>query len=262
MAPEPSTLRNVHIVLVRPETAGNVGAVARIIQNFGLGELRIVSDRPTDAVDEGNGILNEKEAERLAHRSADVLDSARTFPELTAALADCAWSVAFSRRTGRRRSEPLPIRSYVQAMLLNAEAGPGAAVFGPESDGLSVSDLGHCDEIVIIPQRSPGPSLNLAQAVAIFGAEAFQAALTPGSLAPPERARALDLERVVFRAARLARHCGLSVRNRPEETFEDLRQATLKGAFRPHDLAVIERCIAQIEWFTGLDSGSGSGSES
>ncbi len=256
MAAEPGVLRNVHIVLVRPETAGNVGAVARIIQNFGLGELRVVTDRPVEASNSGTAVLTDEEAARLAHRSGDVLESAVAFPELTAALADCTWSVGFSRRTGRRRSAPKPIRSYVNQVLLNAEGGPGAAVFGPESDGLSVSDLGHCDEIVIIPQRSPGPSLNLAQAVAIFGSEVFQAALVPGSQAPPERARMLDLERVVSRATRLARHSGLSVRNRPEETFEDLRQAVLQGAFRPHDLAVVERCIAQIEWFTGLRTDS------
>ena len=251
MAFEPSVLGNIHVVLVRPESAGNVGAVARVIRNFGLGELRVVTDGPAGSTDDAPLLTNEH-ASRLAHRSGDVLESARTYPELTAALANCSWSVAFSRRTGRRRAEPVPIRAFAQTMLLNARGAAGAAVFGPESDGLSVSDLGHCDEIVIIPQRSPGPSLNLAQAVAIFGSEVFQAALVPGSQAPPEQARALDLERVVGRAARLARHCGLSVRNRPEETFEDLRQAVLQGAFRPHDLAVVERCIAQIEWFTGL----------
>ena len=254
MANGPSALSNIHMVLVRPETPGNVGAAARIIHNFGLGELRIVEDRPDTA---GVSINHQSEARMFAHRSLDILESARRFPDLVSALEGCHWTVALSRRLGRKREQSRPIRSHISQVILNAEGAPGAAIFGPESDGLSLNDLTHCDITMHIPQRSPGPSLNLAQAVAVFGSEAFQNALVPGSLSPPEHPRTDDVERVVRRSARLARYCGLTVRNRPEETIEDLRRVLLHSDICPHDLAVVERWIAQIEWFVGINSKRG-----
>jgi len=242
MHPLPSVLNSIAVVLVRPESPGNVGAVARIIRNFGLGPLRIV----------GEPLQTEPEAKRLAHRSLGILQEARVYPDLTSALAGCGWVVATSGRVRRRGPRPIPIRSAVSRLVWQAEGGPGALVFGPESDGLSLGDLARCDEVIRIPQRTSGPALNLAQAVAIFGAELFYAALLPGTLAPPPMVAREEVDRVVRRMVRLARHCGLPVRNRPEEMSDELRRVFTDHAYTPYELAVVELWLAQIEWFVGL----------
>lgn len=38
-------LSNIHVILNQPQRAANVGSVARVLQNFGLSSLRIVSTR-------------------------------------------------------------------------------------------------------------------------------------------------------------------------------------------------------------------------
>ena len=241
----PSPLAGVAVILVRPETPGNVGAVARIIRNFGLGQLRIV----------GEPLHHSAGARRMAHRSGDVLEGAALFDDLPAALADRRWVVGASGRRGqntRRGSPPVAIRSAAARIVHRAQSHPGAIAFGPESDGLSLSDLALCDEIVRIPQRTPGPSLNLAQAVAVIGAELFQAALVPGTASPPEPAAREDVHRLARRVARVARHCGLAVRNPPEQFDESVRQVLASHSHTPYELSVLERWLAQIEWFVGL----------
>jgi TrmH family RNA methyltransferase len=237
----PSPLSAIHVILTNPESPGNVGAVARIITNFGLGELRIV----------GDPIHHEEDARIMAHRSLDVLENAVVYPSLRTSLEKCHFVAAFSAR-GRKETPVHPVRQAVRELLSHAAAHPVAVVFGPESDGLSASDLAQCDMIVHIPQHRPGPALNLAQAVAIFGSEVFQATGVPGSVASTPRAMSSDIERAARRTVRLARHCGLSVRNRPEETYEALRNALARNAATPGDIAVVEKWLSHIEWFTGV----------
>jgi TrmH family RNA methyltransferase len=239
----PSRLKTISIVLVRPESPGNVGSVARIIRNFGLGELRIV----------GNPAHRQPEARRLAHRSLRVLDGARISDDLESALSGAEWIIGTSGRNRRGSAPAKGIREAAPRIIEHLDTGPGAIVFGPESDGLSLSDLKRCDEIVGIPQRRDAPALNLAQAVAVVGAELFQAALVPGAQPELPHVPRESVSRIVMRMNRLARHCGLPVRNRPEETLEDLCGIFLTRRFDYHEMAVMELWLAQIEWFVGLE---------
>jgi len=242
MSAAPSVLSAIAIVLVRPETAANVGAVARVIRNFGLGPLRII----------GEPLHKEAEAERLAHRSLDVLRKAEAFPDLTSALAGAQWAIGTSRRMRREGPSSTPVRTAASRIVRLAEGGSGALVFGPESDGLSRADLARCDEVVRIPQRRDSPALNLAQAAAIVGSELFTAALAPAALPPTTAAGREGRERVVRRMTRLARHCGLAVRNRPEELAQTLGPMFGSGSYSSHELAAFELWLGQIEWFVGL----------
>ncbi|HDS74800.1 MAG TPA: hypothetical protein ENN56_04585, partial [Firmicutes bacterium] len=169
MTPTTSALANIDIVLVRPENQGNIGAVARIIQNFGMGSLRIVLPRNFGAP----SMQFDEEARRFAHRSENVLEQALSFPTVRDALADRTWTIAMSGRSGGERPAPASIRSVASRLCWQAQYNSGTIVFGPESDGLTERDLVECDAVVSIPQRRPEPSLNLAQAVAITSSELF-----------------------------------------------------------------------------------------
>ena len=80
------------IILNAPQLAENIGAVARVMANFGLSRLRIVNPK--------NGWPDER-ASVLAAGADRVLDQAQIYPTLSAAIADCeraaAWAAA--RRT-------------------------------------------------------------------------------------------------------------------------------------------------------------------
>src|SRR5947207_8246836 len=118
-------LGNARLVLVRPHYAGNLGAVARAMCNFGLSQLALVQP----FVD-----LRSEEARRLATHGEPVLESATVVPTFDDAVADCRLVLATSAnvegvyRTHNygRPDELLP--EFVAAL----DDGPCALVFGPE----------------------------------------------------------------------------------------------------------------------------------
>ena len=154
------SLSRCRIVLVRPHYAGNLGATARVMRNFGLSDLVLVAPYcfPTDF-----------EARRMARGGLDILDSARAVPELGDALADCVYSFATSSLTAGliRGGTTGSVAEKMPELFAASEVGPVAIVFGPEPHGLSNEEVGRCNGMVHIPVDDAYGSLNLAQAVAI-----------------------------------------------------------------------------------------------
>jgi len=184
------------VILVRPQLAENIGAVARAMLNFGLTELRLVAPR--------DGWPNE-EARAMASRADEVLEQARLFETTEAALAGLQLVIATS---ARRRDMAKPVlRPRAAAAALRAAAAAGEAaglVFGAERAGLDNDDLARAHAVVEVPANPAFASLNLAQAVLLMGYEWFQAGLpeTPGR-AGLERAPAATAEEFEAFFARL-----------------------------------------------------------
>ena len=145
----------VHVILVRPEHPGNVGAAARAIKNMGYRSLRLVAPLC--------GHLT-PETLKMAYGARDVLEQARIHATLAEAIADVRWVAGFTMpRPGRLTPTPLP--EAAPALAGRALDVPVALVFGPEISGLSNDELAVCQQIVSIPSDPAQPSLNLAQAV-------------------------------------------------------------------------------------------------
>jgi tRNA/rRNA methyltransferase len=165
------SLKQIRIILVRPEEAGNVGAAARVLKNFGLRHLVLVQPR----------LARPKEAYKWAHGSEDVLEGADVVESLEEALAPCVRAWATTRRRGKHRGGVRTPREAAEAMAELGGSGQNVAwVFGPESSGLSTEELSLCSERVQIPTSPGQPSLNLAQAVAVCCYDSFMAGRTPG----------------------------------------------------------------------------------
>jgi len=168
-------LRNkLHIVLVRPEQSGNVGAAARAIANMGIsGDLRIV----------GNSSILSGEAEKFAKHAKPLLERIQFFSSLEEAAPKRPGSLilaATARIGSSDRPHPVRVREAVSRAVQKLKDGEIAEitlVFGPESSGLTNEDTDHCDWIVTIPSSDAYRSLNLAQAVLIFTYEASSALL-------------------------------------------------------------------------------------
>lgn len=153
-------LSHCRIVLVRTHYAGNLGATARVMRNFGLSDLVLVAPYAH---------TTNSEAQRRARGGIDILNSARVVPDLADALADCVYSFATSSLTaGLWRSGTVgSVAERMPELLAASEAGPVAVVFGPEPHGLSNEEVGRCNGVLHIPVDAKYGSLNLAQAVAI-----------------------------------------------------------------------------------------------
>lgn len=171
---------NVAVVLVRPETSQNVGAVARVMKNTGLRDLRLVDPGDWRTID----------AWRSAWGSHEILESAREFETLEAALADTSVAVALS---GREDDVVVnDVRDAVDDIAREGATGPAALVFGPEGSGLTLEEMALCGRRASIPCHPDQPSFNLSHAVAITAYELYRVRLGSGLRRSDERVRASD----------------------------------------------------------------------
>jgi len=162
------------VVLVRPRNPNHIGAAARLLANFGLGDLRVVAPHPPVW----------EEALRAAVGAESLLKKARLYGTLAEALADRSSVYATSCLKGRRPGLPV-------VPLPGLRLGPRPAlVFGPEKTGLSAEDLEHCSALVFIPTQAACPSMNLAAALAVvcyeLGGRRKPAAAAKEELVPGE----------------------------------------------------------------------------
>ncbi len=146
------------VVLVEPQGAGNVGAVARAMMNFGFRELRLIAPHCDPLA---------REARMAALDALPLLEAAQTFATLDAALTDRQWSVGTTRREGKYRSHVQTARDACAALALDRAAQRTALVFGREDRGLRTAELDLCQGLLTIATHEHFPSMNLAHAVTV-----------------------------------------------------------------------------------------------
>lgn len=183
------------LVLLRPRNAENLGAIARAMKNFGISDWVVVSPNPQ--------LLEVPGMHRLAVKSGELLESVRRVDTFAEAIADCTWVVGTTMRLidGRRRMTPREFAE--QANERNDDTW--ALVFGDERSGLQNEDLEQCHALSFIPSSDEQPSLNLAQAVVVYGYELAMA--RRGQVHTPSAALADDAQ---LRQVRQSMELGLT----------------------------------------------------
>ena len=143
------------VAMVRPKHPENIGAVARVMANFGVEELILVQG--------GVGA----ESYKLARKADRILDNAKNIESLEYLKHDLIVGT-----TARRADQYNIRRSYLTpkefAKIVGDKKGKMAIVLGPEDDGLSREELEQCDVIVSIPSDSGYPTLNISHAAAVI----------------------------------------------------------------------------------------------
>jgi tRNA/rRNA methyltransferase len=151
------------VVLDRPQLAENIGAVARVMANFGLHELRLVAPR--------DGWPQDR-AWASASGADWPLDRIRVFETVADAIADRRVVYA---ATARPRETQLPVLTPREAAAsLSRSVGqglPSAILFGAERAGLETHDVALCNAILTIPIDPRFRSLNLSHAVGVCAYE-------------------------------------------------------------------------------------------
>lgn len=153
-----TTAHKLCVVLVESQGAFNLGAVARVMMNFGFDQLRLVNPQ-VDPL--------EADARRGALSALPLLENAACFDSLAAALADCHFAVGTTRREGKFREELVPPGTAAVEMAAKTAGGTVALVFGREDCGLHTAELDLCQRLLTIPTHDGFPSMNLAQAVTV-----------------------------------------------------------------------------------------------
>ena len=169
----------LHLVLVRPQNAGNLGSIARVAKNFGVGPLRVVEP----------AVPPDEESTRLAAGADDLLGGIARHADLPSAVADLPIVVATSSLRGRGRAPSLALRE-LPAYLAAHRGVPAALVFGPERSGLTEDELARATACLRLPTDPAFPTMNLSHAAAavLAVARGFEdetgAPRTEASLAP------------------------------------------------------------------------------
>jgi tRNA/rRNA methyltransferase len=158
------------IVLVRPQMGENIGAVARVLLNFGLKSLRLVAPRDR---------WPNPKAVAVAVGADTVLEAARVEWRLEDAIADATLVVAATARP-RGLEKPVwgPRETALKLRAAIAQGERPVVLFGPEAAGMETEEVARADALMTLPVNPAFASLNLANAVAVFAfcfAEARQA---------------------------------------------------------------------------------------
>ena len=167
------------VILVEPQLGENIGAAARAMLNFGLTELRLVRPR---------GAWPNHKALNTASGAESVLEAAALFETTAEAVGDLNYALA---ATARPRDMIKPTVTPNEAALqLRRGAGQGqkaGILFGPERAGLHNDDVVRADAVLLVPANPAYSSLNLAQAVLLFGYEWFRAGVDEPQVAKSYR---------------------------------------------------------------------------
>ena len=150
-------------ILVRPQLPENLGAVARVMMNFGLEDLRLVAPL-MDPLD--------PKAVATSTGAESILKSAHIFPDLSEAIADLTdvyGTGAHQRDMIKVFHPPREAMPQIRAEI-SAHRSVGI-VFGPERTGLHNDEMALMKSILQVPVNPDFSSLNLAQAAAIVAYE-------------------------------------------------------------------------------------------
>ncbi len=159
----------VTIILVRPQSPGNIGAAARAMRNMGLWRLALVAPER----------FPHPEARMMACGAEGLLQQAQVYDSLPAAIATCHWLVGTSARRHRYRNPPLTPPELAHKLPILCQDHHVGILFGPEDAGLTSDELNRCHDWVVIPTVSDATSLNLAQAVMVICYEIMQRQSVP-----------------------------------------------------------------------------------
>jgi tRNA/rRNA methyltransferase len=231
--------RDIAIVLVEPQSPGNIGMVCRAMKNMGFTQLRIV-----------NGCDRfHPESLKFAVAARDLLESANLFPDLASALADCTLTVGTTRRHGKYRQEILPPQEV--ACRLREQVAPdclAAIVFGREDNGLTTEELSLCRWHATIPTSAEYGSLNLAQSVLLFCYEMQKIADCPSETRKQELAVSSEMETFFDHLHLSMKKIGFLNEQNPEHIMRSLRRIFFRASLDSREVTVLRGMLTQIDW--------------
>ncbi len=152
--------KNCKIILVRPQFAGNIGSIARVMKNMGFSQLVLVSPKANHLDDV---------AKKFSCQGETILHTSTQVDSIEQALVDCTYVAATSSQTKGlvRASIIKPIRIAAKVLSKEINRSQVALIFGPESSGLTTEEISLCNLLIGIPTSNDYPALNVAMSVAI-----------------------------------------------------------------------------------------------
>jgi tRNA/rRNA methyltransferase len=231
------------VVLVRPQLADNIGAVARAMANGGLFHLRLVA--PRDGWPQPKAWPNASGADRI-------LDAATVHPTVADAVADLHRVFATCPRPRHIVKPVLTARgAAAELRAISAWDLRAGVLFGPERAGLDNDDMAEADALVRYPLNPDFMSLNLAQAVMVLAYEWWTAAdeTLPRTLMTNETrvATKAQLENFLVHLVDQLDACGF-LRNQPKRPgmVRNIRHFFQRGEVTEQELRTLHGIVTEL----------------
>lgn len=166
------------VILVKPEHAGNIGSVSRLMSNFNFKDLIIFN--PIETVER----IFANETYGFAMHGKDILSEAKIitidnqenhYEKLKDYLSNFDLIIATTAK-GKRYTNIKRLAIFPDDLIIPNSKKPLniAILFGSESHGLTNEEIGLADIILRIPTSDPHPTLNLSHSCAIILYEIFK----------------------------------------------------------------------------------------
>ena len=231
------------VVLVRPQLADNIGAVARAMGNGGLFHLRLVA--PRDGWPQDKAWRNASGADRIL----DALTVHDTVADAVSGLhrvfATCPRPRHIVKPVLTARGAAAELREICAREL---RCG---ILFGPERAGLDNDDMACADALIRYPLNPGFMSLNLSQAVMIMAYEWWTAAdaTVPRRLMTNETrvGTKAELENFLTHLVDQLDACGF-LRNQPKRPgmVRNLRHLFQRGEVTQQELRTLHGVVTEL----------------
>ena len=153
----------ISVILIEPETPGNIGAICRVMANFDLDDLVIINPKCN---------IHDSECEKRAMHGLSILNSAKIAKQDIISTYDVV--VGTTAKIGNDYNLPrTPMFPDDFAAKVNPKQKT-AILIGRESQGLSNKEIELCDYIISIPASTKYPTLNISHACTIIFYELFK----------------------------------------------------------------------------------------
>lgn len=148
------------VVFVEPETPGNIGALARAMNNFDAGEMILINPKCE---------VECSETRARAKHAYDTVRNARILNEFKDVEDDFDFLIGSTGLTPDNYSwERSTVTSEELRENVSRAEGEIALVLGREGKGLNNEELKMCDVVVNIPTSDEYPVMNITHAAAII----------------------------------------------------------------------------------------------
>ncbi len=234
--------KTLNLVLVEPAGTINIGSVARLCENFGVNELRIVSPKCDYLA---------QEARNMAVRGLRILERAKIYGDLNSAISDCSRIIA---TCGRKDHTEIPLHSNKDALIWAFKSDKKekiALVFGREDRGLSNEELLKANKVISLNTSDEYPSLNLSHAVAIVLHQFHQfneINLSKINKEISHPANLIKFEDCINDAGSLLLNIGFLRGNTYKAKMTKIKKLLLRGEINDHEVALIRGIISQVRW--------------
>jgi TrmH family RNA methyltransferase len=154
----------ITVILIEPEWASNIGAVARVMGNFDIKDFVIINPKCN---------LKDLDAIKRAKHALPILKKAKIKKQ--SYLKNFDYLIATTSKLGSDYNIPRsPLTPEQLAKKIKDPKKKYGLVFGREGNGLYNDEIKLCDFIVTIPTSTKYAAMNLSHSVAVVLYEIFK----------------------------------------------------------------------------------------